>query len=117
MLSRDPKTLAIILIAAGIGLCLWFGEEWYSLPQWSEAEIQQSADLNVAMDVQRMSPQLAPTGERLEQLRRTVRAEVASEIKREHEKPLRWVAGGLMLIVAGLSNLLFATLVARKPAR
>jgi hypothetical protein len=114
MLSRDPKTLAFVLIIAGLGLCAWFGEQWYRLPEWSEAEIQQSVDLNLTMDVQRMGPQLAPTGEKLEQLRGIVRAEVEGAIKREREMPLRWVADGLMLIVAGLSNLLFARLAAKR---
>src|ERR1043165_450905 len=100
MLSRAPKFLALVLLFARLRLCARVGEAWHRPAEWSEGEIEQSVELNLQLDLKRMGAQLAPSGERLEQLRHMIRAEVEGEIKREREGPLRWVAGGLMLIVA-----------------
>jgi peptidoglycan/xylan/chitin deacetylase (PgdA/CDA1 family) len=105
MLFRNPQALAFVLIALGTGLLAWYGPKWYELPEWSEAEIEQSVDLNLAIDLQRMGPHLQPTGERLERLRDMVRAEVQADIRREREVLERWLGGGLILTVLGLGQL------------
>jgi hypothetical protein len=110
MLLRNPRAFAFLLAALGIGLVAWHGEQRWRLPAWTEAEIEQSVELNLALELQRRGPHLQPSTERLEQLRRTLRTEVEAEIRRERTEPERWIGLGLLLIVVGagqwLSDLL-----------
>jgi hypothetical protein len=114
MLLRDPRVFAFVLIAFGVGLLGWYGPKWYALPDWSDAEITQSVELNLALDLQHRGPLLQPTGERLEELRRTVRAEVVGEIKRERDELERWLGAGLVLCVFGAGSLVLS-LANRRP--
>lgn len=108
MLFRNPKALAFLMIAIGLGLLGYYGEQWYRLPQWTEAEIEQSVELNLAIDLNRMGPHLRPTGEKLERLREIVRSEVQGEIRREREGLERWIGAGLILLVLGAGQTVFA---------
>lgn len=104
MLLRNPNLLAFLLVAAGVGLGAYYGEQLWRLPAWSEAEIAQSVELNLELEKQRRGPHLQPTGERLEQLRGALRAEVEGEIRRDRQKLERWIGLGLVLAVLGLGQ-------------
>ena len=104
MLFRNPQAFAAILMIAGTSLLVYFGEQWYRLPQWSEAEIEQSVELNLALDLKRLGPHLRPSSEKLEHLRRLVRGEVEGQIKRERHALERWIGAGLLLAVLGLGQ-------------
>lgn len=104
MLARRIQAFAYILILSGVGLLSWFGEEWYRLPQWSEVEIEQSVELNLAIDLQRLGPNMQPQGEKLARLRQIVRAEVKAEIRHEREQVERWLGLGGICIVFGISQ-------------
>lgn len=108
MLFRNPRALAFTLIAGGLGLIAYYGEQWYRLPVWSDAEIEQSVDLNLAIELQRMGPHLRPQGDKLERLRQIVRAEVEGDIRREREEIERWLGAGLLFTVLGLGQAAFA---------
>lgn len=108
MLARNPRGLAFFLLAGGIGLVGWYGEQWYRLPTWSEAEIEQSVDLNLQLDRQRRGDLLPLEGEKLERMRAMIRAEVLAEIKRDRQEPERWMGLGAVLIVLGLGQLVFS---------
>ena len=114
MSARDPRAIPFLMIAAGLGLALYFGEQWRELPNWNEVEIRQSAELNLALDLQRMGPLLQPAGARLQELRARERAEVEGEIRRDREKVQRWVGAGLLLMVFGTGQYLL-TLARRAP--
>lgn len=101
MLLRNPRAFAFLLAAIGIGLAAYYGERLRSLPAWTEAEIEQSVELNLQLELQRRGPHLAPSGERLERLRETLRAEVVAEIGRERAELERWLGLGLLMIVLG----------------
>jgi hypothetical protein len=101
MLFRNPRAFSFVLAAIGLGLVLYYGEQWYRLPQWSETEIEQSVELNLTMDLQRMGPHLRPSGEKLERLRSVVRQEVEAEIRHDRETLERWMGLGLILTVLG----------------
>jgi hypothetical protein len=49
MLPRNPRAFAVLLAALGAGLVAWYGEQRWRLPAWSEAEIEQSVELNLAL--------------------------------------------------------------------
>ena len=104
MLFRNPRFLAFLLIAAGVGLISYYGEQRWRLPQWSEAEIEQSVELNVALDLQRRGPHLQPPPERLDALRAAVRAEVEAEIRRDRQELERWIGFGAILCVLGAGH-------------
>lgn len=111
MLLRNPHFLTFFLLALGIGVVGYFGEQRSRLPAWSEAEIEQSVELNLALDLRHRGPHLQPTGERLAELRTAVRAEVEAEIRREREQLERWIGVGAILCMLGAGNwlkLLFA---------
>ena len=112
MLFRNPRVFAFLLIAIGVGLIGYYGEQRWQLPEWSEAEIEQSVELNLALDLQRRGPHLQPTGERLDQLRTSLRAEVEGEIRREREKLERWIGVGAILCVLGAAHWLKPLLAA-----
>lgn len=108
MLFRNPQLFAFVLIAAGLGLLSWYGEQWYRLPVWTEAETEQSVELNLAIELARMGPHLRPQGEKLELLRGMIRDDVRSEIQRERSELERWLGAGLLLLVFGLGQWLAA---------
>jgi hypothetical protein len=108
VLFRDPRALAFVLMAGGLGLVGWFGLEWYELPKWSEAEIAQSVELNLALDLQQRGPLLQPTGERLEKLREQIRAEVEAEIRQDRQKVERWIGAGLVMLVFGAGQFILS---------
>lgn len=117
MPSRNPSALAALFVAAGVGLVAYYGEQRWRLPEWNAGEIEQSVELNLAIELQRRGPHLQPSGERLEQLRRTLREEVEADIRRERATPERWIGVGLLLIVIGIGNGVSAALARRAPPR
>ena len=115
MLLRNPRLLAFLLAAIGAGIAAWYGEQRWRLPAWSEAEIVQSVELNLAVELQRRGPHLQPSPERVEALRVTLRDEVEAEIRREREQLERWIGFGLVLVVLGL-GMWAREMLARPPA-
>jgi hypothetical protein len=104
MLLRNPRLFAFVLAAIGLAVVAWYGEQRARLPQWSEAEIEQSVELNLQLELQRRGPHLQPQGERLAALRRALRAEVEAEIRRERDALDRWIGAGLLLLVFGAAQ-------------
>jgi len=100
---RDPRALAFVLLASGIGVLGWFGPQWYQRPKWSRAEIDQSVELNLAIELKQRGPLLQPTGDRLEQLRSLIRTEVEGQIRRERREVERWLGAGFLLSLFGVS--------------
>ncbi len=99
---RNPRLLAFLLAAIGVGIAAWHGEQRWRLPVWSEAEIAQSVELNLAVELRQRGPHLQPSPERVEALRAALRVEVEAEIRREREQLERWIGLGLVLVVLGL---------------
>lgn len=104
MLSRNPKIFSALAISIGIGLCGYYGLQWYELPRWSEAELAQSVELNLALDLKRMGPLLEPKGKRLETLRQIVRSEVETEINRDRNAIWRGLLAGLVALALGFAG-------------
>jgi hypothetical protein len=114
MLFRDPRALAFVLLAVGVGLLGWYGDQWYRLPAWSDSEIEQSVDLNLEIELARRGPLLQPQGERLDQLRGTLRSEIEAQIRLQRQDLERWMAAGLTLCVLGLGAWLRSRHTARQ---
>lgn len=99
---RDPRILAFVLIAIGGGLLLWYGPQWYQLPQPGPKDIDDTVDLRLETELKQRGPLLQPNAERLQLLRSTIRAEVQGQLGRERRDLERWMGAGLVLTVLGL---------------
>ncbi len=112
-LFRNPRALPALMLVGGLGLAGYYGLAWYEAPKYSDREIEQSVELNLALDLGRMGPQLRPTGEKLERLRAIVRAEVKADLERDVRKAQLRFALGLIAMVFGLGQLVFVALSGR----
>lgn len=100
---RRPLTVTLGSLALGAGLVLtaYYGNAWYELTPYSEADIAASTELNLQMDLQRLGPHFRPEADRLEQLRGQIRAELESEIRRERSWVQAWLLIGVLASIAG----------------
>jgi hypothetical protein len=105
MPNRPFAILPAMMFAIGLGLAMHQGYTWWRLPSYSEAEIQQSVDLNLALDQQRLGGAAELDDAARDQQRQAVEAEVRSEIARERQEPLQYALTGLGLTLMGLLQL------------
>lgn len=110
---RHPYIMPFFLASLGVGICGWYGLEWYELPQYTQEDIEASTEANLAIDLQRLGPNLQPDKERLERLRARVREEVEIDIRRQRTSVQRSLSIGLICIVLAMGQLVFVYLVKR----
>lgn len=106
--SRRPP-FGLGIAAVGFGLALWYGWDWAHLPRWTEADIEQSVELNLQLDLQRH----ALPAEAISEKRAQVRSELKAEIDRERETAGGAAAAGLIVGLLGLAQMLLVR--ARQP--
>lgn len=84
-LQPRPRFLAlpIAIASVGLGLSAYYGEQWYRLAQVPEAELQQSVELNLLLDLQREAQKPVPGERELQQRRETIRAELLAQVEAE----------------------------------
>ena len=112
---RSPPLLPFVLFAGGFGACLYYGQQWYQLPQYSAEDIRASAELNLQMDLQRRQPGLPPLeGVELERQRSQLQQEVAAEIRSDRDHVMQRFGLGLVALVLGLGQLVMAWLMRRR---
>lgn len=96
------QALPILATAMGLGLSAYYGERWYQLPQYSEEDLRASAELNLAIDLERRGPALQPSPADRERLRQQIRSEIDADIGREHKEIQQgFTAAALMLLFGG----------------
>jgi hypothetical protein len=103
---RPRVNLFHIVAVAGLSLSGYYGYAWTQLPTYSEAEIEESVELNLAIDLSRRGHHLQPDAAGLERLREQVRAEVSADITRARDTVQRRFGIGLLLLVVGGGRLL-----------
>jgi len=106
--------LTYLALAIGLGLTAYYGQAWYELETYSEADIDASTELNLRLDLQRRGPHLQPDEQRLQELREQVRAEVVGEIERERNTIQSRFAIGLIALIVGIGNWLSQWLMTRQ---
>ncbi|PTU33042.1 hypothetical protein [Stenotrophobium rhamnosiphilum] len=112
--ARRRPVLPILLFSAGLGICMYFGQEWYQLPKYSESDIDASTELNLKLDLQNRGPNLQPTSkDELETMRARVRFEITSSIKAERDKITQRFSIGLVALVLGFGQLVMEWLMRR----
>ena len=105
-----------MLLSVGLGLSLWYGQQWMSLPRYSEADIDGSVELNLQLDLQRRNESTQPDAGQLAHLRQMVRAEVLDGIRDERAPVETGLGIGLMALVAGAAQLGVSLWVRRRGA-
>jgi hypothetical protein len=98
-----------MLLAIGIGLTGYYGLQWFQLPQYSAADIDASAELNLQLDLQRQHT--APGPDQLASLRTQTRADVIADIQRERAQVETGLGAGLIALVAALGNFVLIALL------
>lgn len=112
---RTPPAGAVgaLLAAFGLGIALWHGWDWYHLPRWSPAEIEQSVELNLVLDLRRTGTTM-PDPAQADAMRARIREELEAEIAREQETPRGYTLAGLVIALFGLGQMLIRTATARR---
>ena len=107
--------LGFFILSVGIGICLYYGMEWYELPRYTEAEIEQSTELNMQLDLQRMGDHLRPqTRDEMELMRAKLRAEITGSIKEQSDKVHLRFSVGLIAVVIGIGQLVSSWMLRRR---
>lgn len=96
---RPPYLMPFFLLSLGVGLCGWYGMNWYELPRYTEPDIQASVEANLAIDLARMGQHLKPDDAGLARLRASISQEVRAEIDRDKQEAQRGFALGLICLV------------------
>jgi hypothetical protein len=101
--SRPPfRSLTALLLSIGLGLTIYYGQQWWQLPEYNDADIGASVELNLHLELQQRGPHLQPDAAGIERLREMIRQEVETEIRREREKiQLRFGIGLIALVLGG----------------
>ena len=112
---RRVPLLPFLLFAGGLGICMYYGQQWYELPKYSDADIEASTELNLQMDLQHRGPNLQPASkDELDRMRAEVRFEITSSIQAERDKLSQRFGIGLVALVLGLGQLVMERLMRRK---
>lgn len=111
-----PRFVAIpaVLFAVGLGMAMWYGKALYELPTYTEAEVQQSADLNLAMDFQRSGKPLPQDAAALKALRESLAAEVQASITAERQALQLPLGIGLLAAVFSLGQMILMQRLRRR---
>ena len=110
-----PPFLPFILFAGGLGACLYFGQQWYALPQYSEGDIDASTEMNLQLDLQHRGPQLQPANQlELERMRALIRNEITTSIQQQRGRLQQRFSIGLIAMVLGFGQLVMTWLLRRR---
>ncbi len=104
-----PKTrfsaIPALLFSVGLGLVFYYGSLWAQLPVYSPAEIAQSVEINLALDLQRRGATMAADSLEAQRLREALHTELLAEIQRERREAQRLVGAGLVALLMGLTQM------------
>lgn len=103
---RLRSGFAFLLGAAGLALCGWYGSALLSAPQYSQADIARSAQLNLAVDLARLPPNLRPAATEHAEMLDNERQEVVDDISLQHKKRQAGFGAGVILLVLAAGRLL-----------
>lgn len=105
-----------MLFAAGLALVLYYGDLWWRLPLYSAADLEQSAELNLMLDLQRdgVTDTSTVSAAMLESRRQQLKAEVENEVLRERREVQRGFATGAALTVFSLAQMVWMRQRSRK---
>lgn len=109
---RSPRAFPFMLLAVGIGLSGYYGLQWTKLPQYSDADLDASTELNVQLELQSRNARTDAAG--LERLRRQVRQELQADIARERSEVETGLGAGLIALVLAIGHFVLSGLLDRE---
>lgn len=100
-----PRLTALpaVLFLVGLGLSLHYGHAWWRLPAYSEADISQSVELNLAMDLQRERRELPLSETELAERRQQLREELQTLLATEKKQKQSGLTAGLLMLALSFS--------------
>ena len=100
-----PRLTALpaVLFLVGLGLSLHYGHAWWRSPVYSEADISQSVELNLAMDLQRERRELPLSETELAERRQQLRMELLTLLATEKKQKQSGLTAGLLMLVLSFS--------------
>lgn len=106
--TQKPRlaTLPALMFAAGLGMAMYYGELWWHLPSYSATEVEQSVELNLALDLQRREAAGGGKPADLDGLRASIRTELLQSIADEARQPKLLAATGLAMMLIGLAQMI-----------
>lgn len=107
------QNIPALLIALGIGLAGFYGQQWYQMPQYSQADIDASVELNLLIEMQRRGNHLPSDDDTRQRLRNTLRAEVEGQINQELKKIQMRFGLGLIALVFGVGQMISMRMMRR----
>lgn len=110
--SPPPGAVGALMAAIGLGIACWYGWAWCQLPRWSEQDIANSVELNLALDLSRLPPDSVDAATQ-DRLRAQIRRELDVQLAKEIEEPRAWTLAGLLMGVFGLLQMGIRTWLAR----
>jgi hypothetical protein len=114
---RDPHWHAAFLFAAvGIGVAIHSALRWHELPHYSAADLEQSVQLNFAVDEARLAAHATITADQRQQLLARERTEVENDINQERQGIRAEFGLALVLLVLAIGQTVAARLNARRRA-
>ena len=112
---RRAPFFPLLVFSAGLGLTLYFGNQYYNLPHYSEADIDASTQLNLQLDLQHRGPNLQPANEaQLSLMRARIRKEITDSIQSQKTRLEQRIGISLIALVVGLGQLVTAWLLQRR---
>ncbi len=105
--SEKPRFAAIpaLFFAVGLGMMFYYGDLCYQLPVYSQAEIEQSVELNLVLDLRQRDTALVADPAQLTQRRADIRSSLLTEIQQEQWQAQRGIGIGLILLAMGLGQM------------
>ncbi|MDN5875039.1 MAG: hypothetical protein L0H29_11740 [Sinobacteraceae bacterium] len=104
--QRLRAALAFLFVASGLGMCMWYGDSWLNLPDYSTAQIEQTAQLNVMYSMYNAPSPKALTPEQVRQRVDHERQRVVAAIHEQRTHVVTGLVAGLVLMVLGVAQYL-----------
>lgn len=112
---RRAPFLPLLVFGIGLGLTLYFGNQFYHLPTYSDADIDASTQLNLQLDLQHRGPNLQPANDaELSLMRARIRKEITDSIQQQKTNLEQRIGIGLIALVFGLGQLVSAWFLQRR---
>ncbi|MGQ0619433.1 MAG: hypothetical protein ACT4QA_05880 [Panacagrimonas sp.] len=111
--SPPPGAVGAIVAALGFGVACWYGWDWYQIPRWTEAQIEQSVELNFVLDLKRTGAE-PPSPDAAQAMREHIRSDLRAEIAKERELPRDYTLAGLVIGLFGLAQMFVRMALARR---
>lgn len=100
--------LAFLFAALGFGIGLWYGESWLALPHYSEAQIQQTAQMNLLLAMKNQPAAMPLSHAQINHRLQQEHKRVVAALDRQRKQTITGFVVGLVLIALGAMQFLLS---------